>query len=170
MGVARNCTTVIWANNNTESQVEPHLEWIIEVLNQPTSPLVFSVSYAISEQDYTVDYVTRTNVGMWNWGKEKSREEGRCFSFWMVKSYNWPPPSPTLLMLFFSFSPSPPPLIFNYKEFMKAGVRGITLVYYSGSNGAHQRGDMSFSPAFPSSSIPHFALRSPPSFPLFISH
>jgi hypothetical protein len=64
MGIAQNATTIFWVNNNTGSTIDDHLAWITEVLNQPTSPLVFSLSYGNSEgKDYHADYVTRTNNG-----------------------------------------------------------------------------------------------------------
>lgn len=64
MGNARNCKTYFWANNATDSSVDDHLSWIIDVLNTPYPPLVHSVSYINSETlDYALDYVTRTNIG-----------------------------------------------------------------------------------------------------------
>eukprot|EP00026_Physarum_polycephalum_P002747 Phypoly_transcript_02755.p2 GENE.Phypoly_transcript_02755~~Phypoly_transcript_02755.p2 ORF type:complete len:190 (+),score=17.66 Phypoly_transcript_02755:1378-1947(+) len=101
MGIAQNCTTFFWANNNTGSTVDDHLTWITEVLNQPSTPLVFSVSYANSETDYTVDYINRTNY-----------------------------------------------------EFMKAGLRGITLAYSAGDNGAFgiEGTSSTLAPGFPASS------------------
>eukprot|EP00026_Physarum_polycephalum_P002391 Phypoly_transcript_02397.p1 GENE.Phypoly_transcript_02397~~Phypoly_transcript_02397.p1 ORF type:complete len:819 (-),score=91.14 Phypoly_transcript_02397:47-2503(-) len=102
MGIAQNCTTIFWANNNTGSTTDDHLSWITEVLNQPTSPLVFSLSYGNSEGlDYNASYVQRTNY-----------------------------------------------------EFMKAGLRGITIVYSAGDDGAFNAGGSNgaLDPSFPASS------------------
>eukprot|EP00026_Physarum_polycephalum_P013422 Phypoly_transcript_13820.p1 GENE.Phypoly_transcript_13820~~Phypoly_transcript_13820.p1 ORF type:complete len:326 (+),score=45.88 Phypoly_transcript_13820:87-980(+) len=83
MGIAQNCTTIFWANDDTASD----LDWITEVLNQPSSPLVFSISWIGSEKEAALDYLSRTNV-----------------------------------------------------EFMKAGVRGISVLYASGDDGPYRHG------------------------------
>eukprot|EP00026_Physarum_polycephalum_P004082 Phypoly_transcript_04099.p1 GENE.Phypoly_transcript_04099~~Phypoly_transcript_04099.p1 ORF type:complete len:730 (+),score=114.96 Phypoly_transcript_04099:321-2192(+) len=103
MGIAQNCPTTFWAQPKDETRaVELWLPWITEVLNQPTVPLVFSVSYSDSEHSgaYNQDYFDRLNT-----------------------------------------------------EFMKAGVRGITVIFSSGDDGPFPDATTTrFDPGFPSTS------------------
>jgi hypothetical protein len=55
MGVAQNCSTIYWAETPTGNE----LDWILEVLNKPTAPWVFSISYGSSETGLTQDYFDR---------------------------------------------------------------------------------------------------------------
>jgi len=62
MGLAQNVTTYFWSLGTLHDGQEPFLEWITQVLNSPTSPLVHSTSYADDEPTLGVDYMNRVNV------------------------------------------------------------------------------------------------------------
>ena len=56
MGVAQNVTTVFWNQGVT------FLGWIVNVLNSSNPPLVSSVSYGGTENDYSEEFLDRVNT------------------------------------------------------------------------------------------------------------
>jgi len=61
MGVAQDALTVFWSLGGLHDGQEPFLEWITDVLNDPSAPLVHSISYGDDEDSLSLDYMDRIN-------------------------------------------------------------------------------------------------------------
>eukprot|EP01133_Synstelium_polycarpum_P006767 gene6767-7866_t len=61
MGLAPGFNTTFWSTAGFVNGQEPFLEWITDVLNSDTAPLVHSISYGDDEGSLSVDYMIRIN-------------------------------------------------------------------------------------------------------------